>query len=107
MKLFTLKTGFNNSWSWFRRVPDRKGGVTFMNILKLVSICLFAAILLTSCAGLTPQQQRILTGGAIGAAGSAAIGAISGGSPGIGALVGGAVGAAGGAIVHEMEIGNR
>ena len=57
--------------------------------------------------GLTPQQQRILSGGAIGAAGGAAIGAISGGSPGTGALVGGAVGAVGGAIVHEMEKHNR
>jgi osmotically inducible lipoprotein OsmB len=78
-----------------------------MNILKLVAICLFAGILLTSCAGLTPQQQRILTGGAIGAAGGAAIGAISGGSIGTGALVGGAIGAVGGAVVHEMEKSNR
>ncbi len=68
---------------------------------------MFAAIFLASCAGLTPQQQRILTGGAIGAAGGAAIGAISGGSVGTGALVGGAVGAVGGAVVHEMEKNNR
>ena len=74
-----------------------------MNTMKRISLCLFAAIFFAGCAGLTPQQQRILTGGAIGAAGGAAIGAISGGSAGTGALVGGAVGAVGGAIVHEME----
>jgi osmotically inducible lipoprotein OsmB len=51
------------------------------------------------CANLTPQQQRALTGGAIGAAGGAAVGAIVGGSPAVGAAVGGAVGAATGALM--------
>ena len=74
-----------------------------MNVMKRISLCLLAVIFFAGCAGLTPQQQRILTGGAIGAAGGAAIGVISGGSAGTGALVGGAAGAVGGAIVHEME----
>lgn len=78
-----------------------------MNIMKRISFCLLAVIFFSGCAGLTPQQQRILSGGAIGAAGGAAIGAISGGSIGTGALVGGAVGAVGGAIVHEMDKNNR
>jgi osmotically inducible lipoprotein OsmB len=77
--------------------------VIFMNSVKRISLCLFLFIFIAGCAGLTPQQQRILTGGAIGAAGGAAIGAISGGSVGTGALIGGAAGAVGGAIVHEME----
>ena len=74
-----------------------------MPTLKKFSLYILALVLFTGCAGLTPQQQRILTGGAIGAAGGAAIGAISGGSAATGALVGGAVGAVGGAIVHEVE----
>ena len=76
--------------------------------MKRIASFIFVLLpLLTGCAGLTAQQQRILTGGAIGAAGGAAIGVISGGSAGTGALVGGAAGAVGGAIVHEMEKGKR
>ena len=74
-----------------------------MATLKRILLALFAVGCFAGCAGLTHQQQRILTGGAIGAAGGAAIGIISGGSAGAGALVGGAAGAVGGAIVHEME----
>ncbi|MGE5842196.1 MAG: YMGG-like glycine zipper-containing protein [Deltaproteobacteria bacterium] len=77
------------------------------NINRITSIIVALLILLTGCAGLSTQQQRILTGGAIGAAGGAAIGAVSGGSVGTGALVGGAAGAVGGAIVHEMEKNKR
>lgn len=53
---------------------------------------------LAACEGLNRQQQRALSGGAIGAAGGAAIGAITGGSPVTGALIGGAAGAATGAL---------
>jgi hypothetical protein len=77
------------------------------NIERIASVILVLLILLAGCSGLTAQQQRILTGGAIGAAGGAAIGAISGGSVATGALVGGAAGAVGGAIVHEIEKDKR
>jgi osmotically inducible lipoprotein OsmB len=77
------------------------------NLKRIGLSILVLLILLTGCASLTPQQQRILSGGAIGAAGGAAIGAISGGSVGTGALIGGAAGAVGGAIVHEMEKNRR
>ena len=77
------------------------------HINRVMSVIVILLILLTGCAGLTSQQQRILTGGAIGAAGGAAIGAVSGGSVGTGALVGGAAGAGGGAIVHEMDKNKR
>ena len=53
---------------------------------------------LAACEGLNRQQQRALSGGAIGAAGGAAIGAITGGSAVTGALIGGAAGAATGAL---------
>ena len=55
---------------------------------------------LTACSGMNRTQQRALSGGAIGAAGGAAIGAITGGSPLAGALIGGAGGAAVGAITR-------
>jgi hypothetical protein len=47
----------------------------------------------TGCANMSARQQRALSGGAIGAAGGAAVGAITGGSPALGAGVGGAAGA--------------
>jgi hypothetical protein len=53
---------------------------------------------LAACEGMNRQQQRALSGGAIGAAGGAAIGAITGGSAVTGALIGGAAGAATGAL---------
>ena len=55
------------------------------------------------CAGMTPTQQKTLSGGAIGAAGGAALGAITGGSAAVGAAVGGAAGALGGFILGETE----
>lgn len=54
---------------------------------------------LAACDGMTRQQQRALSGGAIGAAGGAALGAITGGSAVTGALIGGAGGAAVGALM--------
>lgn len=71
---------------------------------KLVSVAGRAALALAliaplaACEGMNRQQQRALSGGAIGAAGGAAIGAITGGSAVTGALIGGAGGAAVGAI---------
>ncbi len=58
---------------------------------------------LTGCSGLSKQEQRALTGGAIGAAGGAAAGALVGGS-----MLGGAVlGGAGGALVGAFtDIGD-
>ncbi len=64
--------------------------------------CLTAVLLTVftlGCAGMTPTQQRTLSGGAIGAAGGAALGAITGGSAAVGAVVGGAAGALTGALI--------
>ena len=52
--------------------------------------------LLAGCSGLTPTQQRTLTGGALGAAAGAGVSALSGGHPTTGAVIGGAGGAAAG-----------
>lgn len=71
---------------------------------RTLSLVLVLVLLATvGCANMTPQQQRALSGGAIGAAGGAALGAIVGGSPTIGAAVGGAVGTAAGALWEDIS----
>lgn len=67
---------------------------------RLPRVALAVALIapLAACEGMSRQQQRALTGGAIGAAGGAAVGALTGGSPVTGALIGGAGGAAVGAL---------
>lgn len=58
---------------------------------------------LAGCAGMSTREQRVLSGGAIGAGAGAAIGGLTGGSMGTGAAIGGAAGAAGGLIHDEMN----
>lgn len=72
-----------------------------MRMRALLTLAL--PFLSAGCAGMTDQQQRALSGGAIGAGGGALLGAITGGSPVIGAAVGGAAGVVGGLLVHEHE----
>jgi osmotically inducible lipoprotein OsmB len=67
--------------------------------LPLLALVL-ASLTLTACEGMSRREQRALSGGAIGAAGGAALGAITGGSALTGALIGGAGGAAVGAITR-------
>ncbi len=52
------------------------------------------------------QGDRALSGGALGAAGGAAVGAIAGGGPGAlaGGLIGGAGGAAAGALTSPRDV---
>ncbi len=73
---------------------------------KLISICvLTAAVLSTSaCSNMNTQAQRALSGGALGAAGGAAITALAGGSILGGALVGGAAGAVIGAVTSPHQV---
>jgi hypothetical protein len=67
---------------------------------RLPRIVLAVALIapLAACEGMNRQQQRALSGGAIGAAGGAAVGVLTGGSAVTGALIGGAGGAAVGAL---------
>ena len=55
---------------------------------------------LAGCSNLTTQQQRMLSGGALGSAAGLGIAALSGGSLLVGGLVGAAGGAAVGALAH-------
>ena len=65
--------------------------------LPVLAAALFG---LTACSGMSTIQQRMLSGGAIGAAGGLALTALTGGSLLAGGLVGGAGGAAVGALVR-------
>ncbi len=59
-----------------------------------------AALSLTACSDMTRQQQRTLSGGAIGAAGGAVITAVVGGPVLVGTAIGAGVGAVAGAVTH-------
>lgn len=61
------------------------------------------ALALAGCSNMTNQQQRALSAGAIGAAGGAAIAAMTGGGLVTGALIGGAGGAAVGALMPDRH----
>lgn len=64
-------------------------------------LCLgFGVPALAGCSNLSTQQQRALSGGAIGTAAGLGIAALSGGSLLMGGLVGAAGGAAIGALTH-------
>lgn len=64
---------------------------------------LFAAALALSACGQT-KGERALSGGAMGAGGGAAVGALTGGDPVTGAIIGGAAGAATGALTDPDDI---
>ena len=57
---------------------------------------------LGACAEMTPTQQNVLGGSALGAVGGAAIGSLSG-NDGMGALIGAGVGAGGGFLVDRSQ----
>lgn len=66
-------------------------------IVRTIGAAGLAAALVTGCAGMSDTEQRVLSGGAIGVAGGAVVGAIAGDAA-LGAVIGGAAGVAGGFI---------
>lgn len=68
-------------------------------------VILLLTVITFGCAGMTPTQQRVLSGGAIGAGGGAAVSAIAGGNAAVGAAIGGAAGALTGAVISGHEHG--
>lgn len=68
-----------------------------------IAVLAIAGLSVAGCSGMTEQQQRALSGGAMGAAGGAAIGALSGGSTVAGALIGGAAGTAAGLLYDQSK----
>jgi osmotically inducible lipoprotein OsmB len=74
---------------------------------RTVSIMLLAGLLaLSGCANMNSTEQRTLSGGAIGAAGGAAVTALTGGCVWCGAAIGGAVGAGTGYVYDQVKKGN-
>jgi hypothetical protein len=72
--------------------------------MKLTTLSLAAASVLALSACGYNQGDRALSGAGLGAAGGAALGAITGGSPATGALIGGAAGAATGALTKPSDV---
>ncbi|MCM0081939.1 hypothetical protein L4X63_10085 [Geomonas sp. Red32] len=66
-----------------------------------IVIVMLLGVTLSGCVGMSPRQQGVLSGGAIGAGGGALLGGISGGSPAVGAVLGGAAGALTGYILGD------
>jgi len=73
-----------------------------MKIRNLILSALFVTFL-AGCSGMTTREQRVLSGGAIGAGAGAAIGIISGGSVGAASAIGAAAGALGGFLFDESK----
>ncbi len=73
----------------------------------LLPAALATALSLAGCSGMSETQQTTLSGGAIGAAGGAVLGAI-GGNAALGAVAGGAAGLLGGYLYgqHNESVRN-
>lgn len=69
---------------------------------RALVLVLAASLLVGACSGMTPTQQRVLSGGAIGAGSGALIGWAAG-SPAAGAAIGGGAGLLGGFIYDQYE----
>jgi osmotically inducible lipoprotein OsmB len=69
---------------------------------KAVIILVLLLTLVSGCAGMSNTEQRILSGGAIGAAGGAVVGAVAG-APALGAGVGAGLGLAGGVLYDQYQ----
>jgi osmotically inducible lipoprotein OsmB len=73
-----------------------------MKRLMLLSMAVMLVVAMAGCAHMTRRQQQALSGGAIGAGSGAALGAITGGNPALGAGIGGAAGAAAGYLWDDI-----
>lgn len=70
-----------------------------LGIIAVCLICLSAA----GCENMSQQQQRALSGGAIGAVAGGVVGAMAGGHVATGAAIGAAGGAAIGALIPSSH----
>jgi uncharacterized membrane protein len=69
---------------------------------KILVLVMVGAMLLAGCSGMSNTQQRVLSGGAIGAGSGALIGWAAG-SPAAGAAIGAGAGAVGGLIYDQYQ----
>lgn len=69
---------------------------------KTVILIVVLALALGGCSGMSSTQQRMLSGGAMGASGGALIGWAAG-SPAAGAAIGGGAGVLGGFLYDQYQ----
>ena len=69
---------------------------------KAMILVVVLALALGGCSGMSSTQQRVLSGGAMGASGGALIGWAAG-SPAAGAAIGGGAGLLGGYLYDQYE----
>ena len=69
---------------------------------RTLALVVVVVLLVGSCSGMSNTQQRVLTGGAVGAGSGALIGWAAG-CPGCGAAIGGGAGLVGGYIYDQYE----
>jgi hypothetical protein len=69
---------------------------------KVVILLVVATLFLGGCSGMSSTQQRVLSGGAIGASSGALIGWAAG-SPAAGAAIGGGAGMLGGFLYDQVQ----
>lgn len=74
-----------------------------MKTVRILIVITIIVGMVGGCANMTKQQQRILSGGAIGAGAGAALGAIAGGSVAGAAAIGAAAGAVGGYVYDQTS----
>ncbi len=74
-----------------------------MKTVKTFLVVFLLFSLIAGCSGLSTREQRVLSGGAIGAGGGAALSIITGGSVAVGSAIGAAAGALGGLIYDESQ----
>jgi hypothetical protein len=71
--------------------------------MRLLTLVLASALLLSACSGMSDTEQRVTSGAAIGA-GVGAVGTVmTGGCIACGAAIGGAVGAGTGYVIDQVK----
>jgi osmotically inducible lipoprotein OsmB len=68
-----------------------------------VAAVMLLTLTLAGCSGMNNTQQKMLSGGAIGAAGGAVVTALTGGCIWCGAAIGGAVGTGAGYVIAQTQ----
>lgn len=73
-------------------------------MVRVVTLTLGLSLLVAGCAGLSRTEQRVLSGGAIGAGLGTAGAVVLGGPLIVGAAIGAGAGAVGGYVVEELRL---
>jgi len=74
-----------------------------MKIVRVVVVIILLTGLVAGCAHMTQQEQRILSGGAIGAGAGAIISGVTGGNIAAGSAIGAGAGALGGFLYDQTQ----